>query len=474
MSSLSLSMFRVRTLVVGLLSVLSGTQAHAQAANRATMIRRLDSIAAAPVKSGAVAGVSVAVVKGRDTLLYKGYGFADIENQLPATPQSVFRIGSLTKQFTSAVIMQLVEQGKLSLDDNINTYIPNFPTHGRTILVRHLLNHTSGIPSYTDVGNEFGKMMRNDLTPDQLLAVIAPDSLQFEPGTHMYYNNTGYYMLGLIIEKVTGKKYGEYLESTLFKTAGLPNTIYCDTRRLIPRRAQGYDKIPSGLVNAQFLSMQLPYAAGSLCSTVGDLVSWTHQLSSGRVVSAASYRAMTTPVTLPSGRPMTYGYGLGADTLAGRRVISHGGGINGFISYLIGVPQDSIVIAVLSNTSPAPSQALANAMLRVVLGVPDAPPPAPVKDLATTAAERARYVGEYLLAQPDGRRVPVTVTERGETLIVQSALDPRPQTLRSQGDHVFVSSDNDRLAFDVNGNRATGFVMGPKGGSRTFEAVRVK
>jgi hypothetical protein len=171
---------------------------------------------------------------------------------------------------------------------------------------------------------------------------------------------------------------------------------------------------------------------------------------------------------------MTYGYGLSADTLAGRRVISHGGGINGFISYLIGVPQDSIVIAVLSNTSPAPSSAVANAMLRVVLGLPDATPPTPVKDLATTAAERARYVGEYLLTQPDGRRVPVTVTERGDVLIVQSALDPRPQTLRSEGDHVFVSSDNDRIAFDVTANRATGFVMGPKGGSRTFEGARVK
>ncbi|MBL0170493.1 MAG: beta-lactamase family protein [Gemmatimonadaceae bacterium] len=445
------------------------SMASAQPMSRAALVARLDSIASAPVKSGAVAGISVAVVKGRDTLLMKGYGYADVENQLPVTPTTVFRIGSLTKQFTSAAVMQLVEKRTVGLDDNMNTYIPNFPTHGRTIPVRYLLNHTSGIPSYTDIGARFGRVSRLDLAPDSLIAIVANDSLQYEPGTQFYYNNTGYFMLGMVLEKVTGKKYGDHLESSLFKSAGLTQTYYCDARRIIPHRAQGYDRAPTGLVNTDFMSMQLPYAAGSLCSTVGDLVSWTQQLSSGRVVSAASYREMTTPVTFASGRPMTYGYGLGSDTVGGRRVISHGGGINGFISFLSYVPQDSLIIAVLSNTSPAPSSAVADAIMRAVLGIAPAPSPGAPKDLTLTATERARYVGEYALARPDGSRQAVRVFEQGEQLMVEPAGQIAIR-LRAQGAHVFVGLDGSRMAFDVAGERATGFMFGT--GSRRLEAVR--
>src|SRR5439155_16678032 len=135
----------------------------------------------------------------------RGYGLADLENQLPVTPQTVFRIGSITKQFTSAAVMQLVEQGKINLDDDITKYLPTIPTHGRHVLVRHLLNHTSGIPSYTDIGPRFGEVMRLDLSHDSLIAIVAHDSLMFEPGTHFYYNNTGYFTLGMLLERVTGK-----------------------------------------------------------------------------------------------------------------------------------------------------------------------------------------------------------------------------------------------------------------------------
>ncbi len=464
--------FRAIGLMLGYAS-LSAAAISAQPSRNA-LAARLDSIAAEPVKNGAVAGMAVAVVRGRDTLLYKGYGFADLENQVPVAPATVFRVGSITKQFTSSVIMQLAEQRKLSLDDNITKYIPNFPTHGRTILVRHLLNHTSGIPSYTDVGPIFGRIMRQDLSRDSLIAVVANDSLQFEPGTHMYYNNTGYFMLGMIIEKVTGQSYGAYLEANLFKNAGLTNTRYCDARRIIPRRAQGYDKIPTGLVNADYLSMELPFAAGSLCSTVGDLVSWTQQLSGGRVVGDASYRAMTTPVVLPSGRPMTYGYALVSDTISGHRVIGHGGGINGFISYLLHAPQDSVIIAVLSNTSPAPSQGVANALLRVVLGLPPQSPPPALKALPLATSERARYVGEYALTMPDGAKQMLQIGEQLDHLTVVRGPNLPPIELRNQGAHVFVGTDGNRLAFDVSGDRATGFVLGPAGGSRPLEAVRVR
>jgi CubicO group peptidase (beta-lactamase class C family) len=439
-----------------------------QAQTRADLVRRIDSIAAAPVAGGTVAGLAIAVVKGTDTLLFKGYGFADLENRVPVTPTTVFRIGSVTKQFTSAAIMQLVEQQRLRLDDPLTAYLPAFPTHGRQITVRHLLNHTSGIPSYTDIGAPFGAVSRLDLAPDSLLAIVAHDSLMFEPGSHFYYNNTGYFMLGMIIDRIVQQRYGAYLEERLFAPLHLTQTIYCDTRRIIPQRAHGYDRGPSGLVNTEFISMQLPAAAGSLCSTVGDLVSWTRQLASGQVVSAASYREMTTPVTLSSGRPMSYGYGLSANTRLGHRVIEHGGGINGFISQLSYAPDDSLIVAVLSNTSPAPSSAVADAVLRTVLALPLAAAPAVPKDLALSAAERAVYAGAYRLTTPDGTRQAVRVIERNGQLMLERGA--QVMRLTSQGDHLFLAGDT-RLAFDVRDGRATGFVWGS--GSRTLEGRRV-
>src|SRR4051794_8568683 len=207
---------------------------------RGPVAHAADSIADAIIKRGRVAALSIAVIRGRDTLVMKGYGMADIENQVPATPRTVYRIGSVTKQFTSVAIMQLVEQGKLSLDDEVTKYVPNAPTHGRRVLVRHLLNHSSGIPSYTDVGGSFGRVMRQDLPKDSLIATVKDDSLQFEPGSHFYYNNTGYFLLGMIIERVTGKSYGGYLRDVLFAPNGLTSTVYCSVMPLIKHRAQGY------------------------------------------------------------------------------------------------------------------------------------------------------------------------------------------------------------------------------------------
>lgn len=460
-------MTMTRTLVA--LSFAVASLAGAQPPSRAALVARLDSIAGAPVKLGNVAGMVVAVVKGRDTLLMKGYGNADLENKVAATPQTVFRIGSVTKQFTSSAIMQLVQEGKLSLDDDITKYGLNFPTHGRKILLRHLLNHTSGIPSYTDVGPRFGTVMRMDLTHDSLISVVRNDSLMFEPGTHFYYNNTGYFMLGMIIEKFTGKKYGEYVAEKLFAPNGLTGTTYCDTKKLIPNRAQGYERDATGLVNAPFLSMDLPYAAGSLCSTVGDLVAWTTRLHSGRIVNAASFREMTTPVKLPSGRPMNYGFGLTADTIAGHRVVQHGGGINGFISALWELPDDSLTIVVLANTSPAPSDAIAQSLARAVIG---APPRVAVsqKDLPTTADDRAKLAGRYALTRPDGSKVNVRVYEENGALMVEPDGQPAAR-MAHQGDNVWTGRGPGRLAFDFAGGRAVGFVQGA--GGRTLEAVRI-
>ena len=464
-----------RSVFLGALAVLalpSLATSQSGRVSRDVIARAADSIAQAYLQRGHVAALSIAVVRGRDTIVMKGYGLADIENEVPATAQTVFRIGSVTKQFTSVAVMQLIQQGKLSLDDEITKYVPTAPVHGRKILVRHLMNHTSGIPSYTDVGPIFGRVMRQDLAHDSLLAIVRNDSLQFEPGSHFYYNNTGYFLLGMIIEKVTGKKYGDYLREVLFTPNGLTSTVYCSESPLIKRRARGYNDTPGGLVNTDYISMDLPYAAGSLCSTVGDLVVWTRALHSGKLVNSTSFTTMTTPVKLTSGRPMSYGFGLSVDTVGPHRRIHHGGGINGFISEVAHYPDDSLTIVVLSNTSPAPTNQVADNLARIAFGMPIAGPTTPA-DLPVAADERARLTGNYRVTWPNGSKRPARVYADGERLMIQ--IDGQPATgarlLKQAAANTYVAQGLGRIIFDVTGGSATGFYI--DAGARPREAIRV-
>jgi len=440
--------------------------------SREVIARAADSLAESAVRSGNVAALTIAVVRGRDTLVSKGYGMADIENDVAATAQTVYRIGSVTKQFTSVTIMRLIEQGKLSLDDDVTKFVPNAPTHGRKVLVRHLLNHTSGIPSYTDVGPQFGRVARMDLAHDSLLAIVRNDSMQFDPGTHFYYNNTGYFLLGMIIEKVTGRKYGDYVRDSLFVPNGLTSTIYCSVAPLIKRRASGYDRRPDGLVNTDYLSMDLPYAAGSLCSTVGDLVKWTTLLHSGKLVNTSSFRAMTSPVPLTSGRPMSYGFGLSVDTLGSHRRIHHGGGINGFISELAHYPDDSLTIVVLSNTSPAPANEIADALARVAFGMPARSAPERPADLPIAADELARLAGNYAVIFPNGSRRPTKISANGQQLMMQIEGQPAVRMMKQAAPNTFAVVGQGRVIFDVVNGNVAGFVIDR--GARPLEGVRLK
>ena len=310
-------------------------RAEAQARpSKAQVQRVVDSLARAFTndKVNGAPGVSIAVVRGNDTVVMKGYGMADLENDVPATPQTVYRIGSITKQFTSAAVMQLVQDGKVKLDDSIGTYLPTLPVAWRGATVRQFLNHTSGVPSYTDIGARWPKRWGEEMTPDSIIAMTANDTLWFKPGTSWRYDNGGYIVLGMLVEKVTGHPWGTELENRLFKPLGLTSTTNCLTTPLIRHRAQGYQPVKGEWTNSQYLAMSQPYAAGALCSTVGDLAAWDHALGTGKVVTAASYTQMTTPEGAASKGRLRYGFGLSTDTLAGHRVIRHSGGIPGFIS----------------------------------------------------------------------------------------------------------------------------------------------
>jgi CubicO group peptidase (beta-lactamase class C family) len=297
----------------------------APAATRAELVARLDSLSSAFLAAGTSVGVQVAVVRGGDTLLLRGYGLADREARRATTLDQRFRIGSLTKQFTAAAVMRLAERGKLSLDDDLSRWVPEFPLQGHRVTLRQLLNHTSGIRNYTESPVEEARAA-DDMTPLEVVGLVARDTFDFAPGTRMSYTNTGYALLGLVIERASGLPYAEYVRRELFAPLGLRHTSYCPSRLQGAEWASGYAPHDDGvIVSAEYLSMTHPYAAGALCSTVGDLVAWQHALAAGRVVSPGSYARMTTPETLASGERLTYGYGLYVSQYVGHRMIMHRG-----------------------------------------------------------------------------------------------------------------------------------------------------
>jgi CubicO group peptidase (beta-lactamase class C family) len=387
MPSLFRSVFPRLALLVVLGAPVLGGPVHAQTRDRA-IAAAVDSIVASALKDRRAAGMSVAVVRGRDTLVLKGYGYADLEFDIPTPDQAIYEIGSVTKQFTAAAILQLQEQGKLRLDDDITKHLPNYPTQSQRVTIRRLMDHTSGIKGYTELP-EFEPLSMRKLPRDTLVALVSAKPFDFAPGEAMVYNNSAYFLLGLIIEKASGMSYEEYVKQNLFARAGMPHSRYCSEREIIKNRAHGYDMGPNGLVRAAYLDHTWPYAAGSLCSTVSDLVAWNQALHGGRILSPASYRELITPGTLNDGTRLRYAKGLSADSLLGRRVIYHGGGINGFLSDLKYFPDDSITIAVLVNTAgPVAPGAISRSIAEVIFG------PWSIKSVPLRGGADA-YVGEY-------------------------------------------------------------------------------
>jgi D-alanyl-D-alanine carboxypeptidase len=441
------------------------------AASRPQWLQQVGVIAGEAIAKPGAAGLSIAVALGDEIILAKGYGLADLEQQSPMTERSMLRIGSVTKQYTAALVMKLIEEGPdggLSLDDPLTKHIA-YPVGDHSVTIRHLLNHTSGIHSYTSVPEFWTMHAAREMTDDELLALVIERPFDFAPGERVAYNNTAYYLLGMVIERVTAMPYAEAVRTMLFEPLGLAETRYDVVAEIVPHRARGYAMEDGSIANAKPIGMRNPGAAGGLMATAADLVRWQQALMSGKVVSRSSFEQMIAPTRTADGATEDYGFGLAVSKMHDRPCISHGGGINGFNSTLMFFPEEQLHIAVISNSEAVSAGRIAMRIAAAALGIEEEP----VLDLAVDQALIDRAAGTYLL---EAIGLKLALRGRDQRLFAQATAQPEIQLLY-QGGGVF------RAAFDPSlrirfadmvkpGNGPAGsFVLEQAG--RTFSGTRV-
>lgn len=361
-------------------------------------------------------GAAVLVMRGDDVLYRGARGLADVAANVPLHPGHWFRIASVTKHISAAGLLTLVDNGKVSLDDPLATYLPTYPGAAH-ITIEQLLNHTSGVKDYTSIPGTFNGPIRRDLTTAQLVDYFKNEAPDFAPGEGWNYSNSGYVLFGAVIETVSGEPWHRYLDQALFEPLGMNDTGYGADPAVIARQVTGYmtrGNVPGTPLQ---LSMTQPHAAGALVSTVDDLVRWSRALHNGQVLKPETYLRMITPVG--HAKDYDYGYGIQTPTLRGRPALQHGGLIAGFSAYLLHVPGANLTVAVLHNSeTPSPAQepgTIARRLAAVALGDPYPPVTPVVVDITVLrqyegvyridkdATRTLRVAGGLLTAQRTGQ-----------------------------------------------------------------------
>ncbi len=424
---------------------------------------RIDSIAQAALDSGSVAGISVAVAREGEVVYARGYGFMDIEHEVPAAPETVYVIASVTKLLTAATVMQLVEKGLLSLDDELPSLLPAFPNleQGRQITLRHLLNHTSGLPDLLHAHLKNWEQTREPLAPDFVFDYLDGLPLDFEPGTNWSYTNSGTYLAGLIIERVTGKPYGTAVREVLAVPLGLHDTFLCDDNLIPERRTLGYAYTDSELVRTPFYETAGEKTgfrgAGGFCSTAIDLARLPDALQSGQIISPAGLATMLQPTTLIAGTQVDYGLGVRRGSLDGHNVWGRTGGNRSTWAIVAHYPGDALTIVVLVNTNGTRENAwilegrIAQSLLEL------GPPEIQERPIALDAL--SPYTGHY---EDVRRKRQFLVTAEEEGLKLATLGDERPATtLVHLGNHTFgfPEAPMDRLVFYMNEGEALGYSL---------------
>jgi CubicO group peptidase (beta-lactamase class C family) len=415
-------------------------------------VARMESLIRQRVDDKSFMG-AVLVARGDQVLLSRGYGSANLEWNIPNTPSTKFRLGSITKQFTAAAILLLAERGKLALEDPIEKHWPNAPDSWEAVTIFHLLTHSAGVPNVT-ANSDFLQWKNEPSTPEQTIAHVRDKPLEFAPGERMSYSNTGYVALGLLVERVSGQSYADFLRDNVFEPLGMNDSGYDVSATILPQRASGYGP---GFVNAPYTDMTVPHGAGALYSTTEDLLRWTQGLFGGKLLSAASLEKMITPFK------GDYAFGVGVSNAGGRKAISHGGGIEGFNTNLTYYPDSRITVAVLGNVmGTAPAQ-IAGQLGAIAHG-----------EAIRLSAERTaielprdkleRLVGSYELTPMATMRITVVGTQ------LQSQLGAQPVVpLFAESETVFFPRVVDaELTFELEGGtgKATALTLRQNGQER--------
>ena len=300
-----------------------------------------------------IPGVSLAVCRDGKIVKATGYGLANVELDVPVTPETIFQTGSVGKQFTSMAIMMLVEEGKVGLDDKLTKYIPESTTAWKGVTVRNLLTHTSGIADYGGEEGTMGKGVidfRKDYTEEELLQAFAKMPMDFSPGEKWSYSNTGYVLLGIVIHRVTGEFYGDFLQERIFKPLGMTSTRIISEADIVPHRSSGYRLVRGELKNQEWVSPSLNTTAdGALYTSVLDLAKWDAALYAGKLIKPSGYVEMWTPVKLNDGKTYPYGFGWEVTTVNGRRILAHDGAWQGFTMSIARLLDDHLTVIVMTN-----------------------------------------------------------------------------------------------------------------------------
>ncbi len=326
----------------------------------------VDSVGHLAIEKDDVFGLCIGVAKGDDLICVKGFGLANVERDISTTPDIVFRIGSITKQFTAVAILHLIEESKIHLDDPLTKFFPDYPLPAGKATIQHLLQHTSGIYDFTRL-RTYRRDRQVNATPDEVLDRFKDLPLDFKSGEKHQYCNSGYFLLGLIIEKVSEKSLSEFVEERLFKVTRLEQT-YCDeVTRILPHRAAGYSRWGGKLRNAPHVSLKQSRGAGNMASTARDLLLWQQALIANQILNEESFKLMTTKGQLNNGKEFSYGVGVFIRKLGTRKVVRHGGGISGFRSDLAWYPESGYIISVLANCDHAKAPQISDRIARRLL-----------------------------------------------------------------------------------------------------------
>ncbi|MFF5384180.1 serine hydrolase domain-containing protein [Pedobacter suwonensis] len=436
--------------------------ASAQSAQTIGFDAPLDSILLAKFNSG-TPGVAVLVAKKGKIEYRKAFGLASLELSVGMRPEMLFNLGSITKQFTAVAVLQLMESGKLSLQDSIQKYIPKFPQKGYKITIENLLTHTSGIRDYMQMNDKDPFIDRHDFKPEELINYFKDEPLEFKPGSRYSYSNSGYVLLGYIIEQISGKSYLSYLQEYIFNPLGLNNTFYDSSNTILPGRTSGYQGSVKYL-KADYWGASLPFAAGGLISNVDDLFRWHLGLLSGKVLKKDGLRKAFTPAKLKDGTLINYGYGWMLGHLGNFKSISHGGAMTGYRTQQLYYPDQDVYIVILANCDQAPTEELSTSISTLILGK------STQTDFKQNETVLALYCGVYELSEDPKRKISVNM-ENGRLVATTSTGQKLQFVFQSESKFEFKDISDAIGAFAIENNKTNGFVIQQNG---TFHWTKIK